>query len=375
MTAVMIEQIELRRVSLPLVRPFQTSFGTWHERDILLVRVSAGGAEGWGECVAGTAPTYSAEYTDGAQRVIAEYLGPLLVGTDLDSRSVADRLSAFSGHRMAKAALEAAVLDAEARLAGRSLAESLGGVRSSVPVGVSVGIPGSIDELVEIVTAHLGEGYLRVKLKIKPGFDVEPVAAVRAAVGPDVMLTVDANASYRAGDAEHDRVLTALDPFGLTLIEQPYPEEQVLAHADLAARLDTPICLDESILDVATTDEALRLGACSIVNVKPGRVGGYLEAVAVHHLCRQRGIPVWCGGMLETGIGRAGNLALASLPGFALPGDISATARYWARDIITEPFTVDETGHMAVPTGPGTGVEIDHDHLEEVTTGVALVTP
>jgi O-succinylbenzoate synthase len=374
MTAPVIEQIELRRISLPLVRPFQTSFGTWHERDILLVRVVGDGVEGWGECVAGTAPTYSAEYTDGAQRVVADHLGPLLVGAPLDGRSVAGRLARFSGHRMAKATLEAAVLDAEARSAGRSMAEALGGVRSSVPVGVSVGIPASIDELVEIVVEHVGEGYLRVKLKIKPGFDVEPVAAVRDAVGPDVMLTVDANASYRVGDADHDRALRSLDPFALTLIEQPYPEEQVLAHADLAARLDTPVCLDESILDVATTDQALRLGACSIVNVKAGRVGGYLEAVAIHDLCHERGTTVWCGGMLETGIGRAGNLALASLPGFTLPGDISATARYWARDIITEPFTVDGTGHMAVPGGPGTGVEIDRDRLDEVTTSVVDVS-
>jgi O-succinylbenzoate synthase len=346
----------------------------WTERDILLARVEAGGVEGWGECVAGTTPTYSAEYTGGAHRVIADFLGPLLVGHPAASADVADRLAPFAGHRMAKATLEAAVLDAELRSAGVSMATHLGVERSAVPVGVSVGIPDSIEELVGIVEEHLDEGYRRVKLKIKPGFDVEPVAAVRAAVGPDVMLTVDANASYRPGDPDHDRALTDLDPYGLALMEQLYPEEQVLAHADLAARLRTPICLDESILDQATTDQALRMEACSIVNIKPGRVGGYIEAVAIHDLCRERAIPVWCGGMLETGIGRAANLALAALPGFTLPGDISASSRYWTRDIVTEPFTVDAEGHMAVPDGPGIGVDIDFGHLEAVTTAVTEVT-
>ncbi|MEL7208363.1 MAG: enolase C-terminal domain-like protein, partial [Actinomycetota bacterium] len=227
---------------------------------------------------------------------------------------------------------------------------------------------------VEIVQAHLDEGYRRVKLKVKPGFDVEPVGRVRAHVGPDVALQVDANAAYRADDPDHQAALRGLDEFGLVLIEQPFPEEQVRAHAELATRSSTPICLDESVLDVTTTNDALDAGACSIVNIKPGRVGGLLSAVSIHELCRARGVPVWCGGMLETGIGRAGLLALASLPGFTLPGDISASERYWHRDLVTAPFTVDGDGRMAVPDGPGLGVEVDLDFLESVTDSVETVT-
>jgi O-succinylbenzoate synthase len=369
-TAATVDAIELHRISLPLVRPFQTSFGTWTVRDILLVRVRAGGVDGWGECVAGTTPTYSSEYTGGAHRVTADVLGPLLLGRPAVAGQVAGSLASVKGHRMAKAALETAVLDAELRLAGRSMASALGGSRRSVPVGVSVGIPDTLDELCRTVDEHRREGYTRIKLKIKPGFDVEPVATVRDHVGLDVTLQVDANAAYRAGDTRQERALEALDPYGLALIEQPYPEEQVLAHADLADRVTTPICLDESILDRATTADALHLGACSIVNIKAGRVGGYLEAAAIHDLCLDRDVPVWCGGMLETGIGRAANLALASLPGFSLPGDISASSRYWHRDIVTEPFTVGADGHMAVPEGPGLGVEVDLDYLASVTDAV-----
>lgn len=369
-----IDGIELRRISLPLVRPFQTSFGTWTERDILLVRARVDGVDGWGECVCGTTPTYSSEYTDGAHRVARDVLGPVLLGRPAVAAGVAPALAPFKGHRMAKAALEAAVLDAELRAAGRSMAAALGGSRSSVPVGVSVGIPDTLDELCQIVDEYRADGYGRVKLKIKPGFDVEPVGAVRDHVGPDLVLQVDANAAYRVDDPAQQQALVALDAFGLALIEQPFPEEQVLAHADLAERIETPVCLDESVLDVATTADALRMGACSIVNIKAGRVGGNLEAAAIHDLCVEREVPVWCGGMLETGIGRAANLALASLPGFTLPGDISATARYWHRDIVTEPFTVDEGGHMAVPTGPGLGVDVDLEFLDSVTTTVEPVT-
>lgn len=365
-----IEAIELRRILLPLVRPFQTAFGTWTERDVLLVRVVLDGVDGWGECVAGTAPTYSSEYTDGAHRMIHDHLAPVLLATEEPTAAdCATLLAPLSGHRMAKAALESAVLDAQLRGEGVSMAAALGGVQERVPVGVSVGIPESIDALCDIVAEHLDEGYPRIKLKIKPGFDVAPVGAVRDRFGPDLMLQCDANASYDAANGAHWAALEALDQFSMALIEQPFPEEQILPHADLAARVETPICLDESVLDVATTEEALRLQACSIVNVKAGRVGGYLEAVRIHDHCLEAGVPVWCGGMLETGIGRAANLALASLPGFTLPGDISASARYWNRDIIDHPFTV-EGGTMAVPTGPGIGVEVDLDFLESVTTSV-----
>ena len=373
MSSPTVEAIELRRISLPLVRPFETSFGTWTERDILLVRVYAGDTEGWGECVAATTPTYSGEYTDGAHRVISRHLGSLLVGRSLGAASVPRLLTPFKGHRMAKAALEAAVFDAELRLAGRSMADALGGTRPAVPVGVSVGIPDSLDELCRTVDEHLEDGYRRVKLKIKPGFDVEPVETVRNHVGSEVELQVDGNAAYRAEEIDHRRALLAMDPLGLALIEQPFPEEQLLAHALLAEQIETPLCLDESILDRSTTADALDLRACSIVNVKAGRVGGLVEAASIHDLCLERDVPVWCGGMLETGIGRAGNLALASLPGFTLPGDISASSRYWNRDVVTEPFTVDADGTMAVPTGPGLGVEVDLDFIESVTTEVEIV--
>ncbi len=370
---------ELRRVALPLVAPFRTSFGVEHRRDVLLVRaLGVGGAEGWGECVAGLEPGYSAEYVDGAHEVIRRFLIPALAaagrtGTvvgagDLDAAGVEKVFAAVKGHPMAKAAVETAILDAQLRDAGMPLSSFLGAVRPTVAAGVSVGIHDSIPQLLDAVEGYLADGYVRIKLKIEPGWDVAPVRAVRERF-PDILLQVDANTAYTLADA---RRLAQLDAFDLLLIEQPLPSDDLRGHAALAKLLRTPMCLDESITSARAAADAIALGAAAIVNIKPGRVGGYLEARRVHDVCVANGIPVWAGGMLETGIGRAGNVALAALPGFTLPGDTSASARYFARDI-TEPFVL-EDGALRVPTGPGIGVLPDPDELRRVTTSMEHVT-
>lgn len=372
-SGISIDAVELRRIELPLVTPFQTSFGTWSFRDILLVRVLAGAVEGWGECVAGTEPLYSSEYTEECEDVTQEHLLPRLFAAGVRSADeVAPVLAEVQGHRMAKAALEAAVLDAELRAAGVSLATHLGATTDRVPVGVSVGILPSIADLVATAARHVEEGYARVKVKIKPGWDVEPVRALRAALGDDVGLQVDANAAYGPDDIDH---LRRLDEFGLLLIEQPFPEDRLVDNVDLVAAIETPVCLDESIVSEAVARDAIRLGATSVINVKPGRIGGHLAGKRIHDLCLDAGIPVWHGGMLETGVGRAANLALAALPGFTLPGDISAADRYWHRDIVTSPAVLESDGTIRVPTGPGTGVEVDLDVLASVTSSVELLEP
>jgi o-succinylbenzoate synthase len=362
---------ELRRIHLPLVTPFRTSFGTESTRDILLIKITTvDGAQGWGECVAGDLPLYSSEYVTGAQHVIREFLLPRLTFPDLTAHRVAPALAPIKGHRMAKAALEMAILDAELRTQQVSLGTWLGASRDRVPAGVSVGIADSIPRLLEAVDAYLDEGYQRIKLKIEPGWDVEPVRAVRERFG-DIPLQVDANAAYHLADAAQ---LAKLDDFDLILIEQPLPEEDLRGHAALATRLRTPICLDESITSAQAAADAIALGACRIVNIKPGRVGGLLEARRVHDVCAAHGVPVWCGGMLETGIGRAANVALAALPNFTLPGDTSASGRYWRRDIVTEPFVLRD-GHVDVPSGPGLGIEVDETWLDEITTSVETIGP
>jgi O-succinylbenzoate synthase len=364
-----VEGFELRRVALPLQSPFETSFGVQRVREAILVRVRTADGEGWGECVAGEAPTYSSEFNLAVELVLKAYLIPaLLAEDDLPAARVATVLAPFKGHRMAKSALEMAILDAELRASGTSLAAFLGVQRDRVPTGVAIGIQPSIPALVDAVAGYLEQGYGRIKLKIKPGWDVEPVQAVRERFG-DVPLQVDANAAYTLADAA---ALARLDPFELLLIEQPLGEDDLLEHAELAKRLRTPVCLDESIVSAKVAADAIRLGACSIVNIKPGRVGGYLEARRIHDVCHAQGVPVWCGGMLETGIGRAANIALAALPGFVLPGDTSASERYYARDI-TPPIVLDD-GHVAVPQGPGIGVDVLHDVLEEVTVSAEWVT-
>jgi O-succinylbenzoate synthase len=364
-----LSAVELHRATLPLVAPFRTSFGTEIRRDVLLVRVETPDAEGWGECVAMEQPLYSYEYVDAAAEVIRRFLVPRLVacGDGLTAGKVAHLLEPVKGHPMAKAALELAILDAELRATGRSFADEIGSVKDRVPSGVSVGIMNSIPELLEAVTKYVDQGYVRIKLKIEPGWDVEPVAAVREKY-PDIPLQVDANTAYTLGDA---RQLAKLDPFDLLLIEQPLPEDDVRGHAELAKQIRTPVCLDESIVSARAAADAIALGACSIINIKAGRVGGYLEARRVHDVARANGIAVWCGGMLETGIGRAANVALAALPGFTLPGDTSASDRYYTQDL-TAPFVL-EDGHVRVPTGPGLGVDVDRGALTELTTSVTAL--
>ncbi|QAY74769.1 o-succinylbenzoate synthase [Agromyces protaetiae] len=378
-----IEAIELHRVEVPLVRPFETSFGRETVREALLVRVRTDAGDGWAECVAGRDPFYSSEYVDGAASVIERYFAPALLGRALPAAadpsrvgvplasSVAPALSFVAGHRMAKAALEAAVLDAELRAQGRSMGEAFGAVREWVDCGVSVGIADSVDELLDEVAGYVEQGYRRIKLKIKPGWDLVPVGAVRELLGPRGLLQVDANTAYTAADIP---LLASFDALDLLLIEQPFAEEDLATHVLLAEASETPVCLDESILDTRTAVDALDRGACSIVNIKPGRMGGYLEALRVHDACVALDAPVWCGGMLETGIGRAANVALAALPGFSLPGDTSASSRYYAEDL-TEPFELgdgEHRGRLRVPTGPGTGVTVREELVREWATHAAV---
>ncbi|MER6835562.1 o-succinylbenzoate synthase [Streptomyces cellulosae] len=366
-----IESVELLRVGMPLVSPFRTSFGTQSRRDVLLVRVITPEAEGWAECVAMAEPLYSSEYAGAAHRVTADHLLPRLFASgDVTAAAVASALAPVRGHRMAKAAVEAAVLDAELKAAGVPLGRHLGATQSRIVSGVSVGIHDSVPELLNTVGRCLSDGYARIKLKIEPGWDIEPVAAVRKHFGDDILLQADANSAYTRADARH---LAGLDPYGLLMLEQPLEEEDVTGHAELARSLTTPICLDESIVSAQAAHEAIRIGACAVVNIKPGRVGGYLEARRVHDVCAAAGVPVWAGGMLETGIGRAANLALAGLPNFTLPSDISGSDRYYRQDL-TEPFRVND-GTIPVPDAPGIGVAPLPEILDELVTERETLRP
>lgn len=365
-----IEGIELRRIEMPLVAPFRTSFGTETVKKILLVRVVTAHSQGWGECVADAIPSYSSEYVDGATNVIRDYFIPALAQSrDIDMWDVAPRLRTYKGHPMAKAALEMAIMDAQLRSRGVSFRQFLGGTVDRVPAGVSVGIMDSIGQLLDAVDGYLSQGYVRIKLKIEPGWDVAAVAAVRERFGDDVALQVDANTAYRLHDL---RTLAKLDAFDLLLIEQPLPEDDLRGHATLATELKTPICLDESIVSAKSAADAIVMGATSVVNIKPGRVGGFLEARRIHDVCAAHAVPVWCGGMLESGIGRAGNIALASLPNFTLPGDTSASDRYYTTDI-TPPFVLHE-GHVTVPGGDGIGVEPDPAILDKNTVSTEWIS-
>ncbi|KRB36777.1 o-succinylbenzoate synthase [Microbacterium sp. Root180] len=361
--SVALEGFELRVLHLPLVAPFTTSFGTETVREVIVVRALTSDGDGWGEIVTMAAPLYSSEYTQSAWDVALRWLAPALLDRGrLAPEEVASVLAPFVGHRMVKAGLELAVLDAALRSEGRALGEYFGAVRDRVPSGVSVGIQRDPAALVDAVGGYLDEGYARIKIKIKPGRDIADTAAVRDAFGA-ITLQVDANSAYTLADVD---TLAELDRFDLLLIEQPLQEDDLVDHATLARRLRTPVCLDESIVSAKAAADALALGAASVINIKAGRVGGYLEAVAIHDLCRDAAIPVWCGGMLETGIGRAANAALAALPGFTLPGDVSASSRFYTRDIVTEPAVL-EDGHVRVPTGHGLGIEIDPVALEDFT--------
>jgi O-succinylbenzoate synthase len=369
---VTLDGLELRLVRLPLLEPFQVSFGRMESRLIFLLRLEAGAHSGWGECVAWEAPLYSYETVGTASHVIRDHLAPAILGREIkDLADLASRFSPVRGHPMAKAGIELAFVDLVARLRGESIARVIGGVRQKVEVGVSLGIQPTVDALDERVRSFLALGYRRIKLKIKPGADVAVVGEIRRR-HPGILLSVDANAAYTLADVD---LLRQLDAFDLLMIEQPLAHDDLVDHARLQQALATAICLDESITSHGRARQALETGACHIVNMKVGRVGGYSEALRIHDLCVERRVPLWCGGMLESGIGRAHNVALASLPGFTLPGDISASRRYFERDVIVPPVEVAADGTVAVPTAPGLGFEVDGAFLESRTESVERLRP
>lgn len=359
-----VDSVTLRHVEMPLMHPFETSFGRTVVRGAMLVEVRAGGLSGWGELTAHEAPTFSYETLETGRHVLADFLVPRLLGAELEDPREFHREMAFvRGHPMAKAALEGALFDLAAKARGCSLSSFLGGVRRSVPVGVSLGIEPTVEALLDRVDRFRAAGYRRVKLKVRPGWDLRVLEAVRER-HPGLPLTVDANAAYTAADFGH---LKAFDRFGLVYIEQPLPHEDLVDHARLQQQLATDICLDESIPGPEACRAALALGSGRVVNIKLGRVGGHTAARRVHDICQGAGVPVWCGGMLETGIGRAHNVAMATLPDFLLPGDISASDRYYAEDIVDPPFRLTAEGTLEVPAGPGIGVRVREDRLAAVT--------
>lgn len=359
-----VERVAIHLVRLPLNEPFETSFGSIDSRLIFLVSVEGEGLTGWGEVVAAEESRYSYETVGTAHHVIRDYLAPAVLSWPIAGfADLAARLAPFRGHNMAKAGLELAYMDLLAQARSQSLSQLIGGTRARIPVGVSLGIQPALDQLLERIDHYLALGYQRIKLKIKPGWDVDIVREVRRR-HPDILLSVDANSAYTLRDKEH---LKALDDFGLLMIEQPLDHDDLLDHAKLQAGMQTSICLDESITGLRRAEQALDTGSCRIINIKIGRVGGYSQALAIHDLCHAKAIPVWCGGMLESGIGRAHNIALASRPGFSLPGDISASSSYFARDVIVPGVSVAAEGTVEVPRGPGLGFEIDFEYITSHT--------
>jgi O-succinylbenzoate synthase len=360
-----IERVVLRQIRLPLVHFFETSFGRTTERQIVLVEVASEGLSGWGEVTAGEKPFYNEEWTESAWLILRDFAVPRALGLDFESASeVAERFAHIRGHRMACGGLEAAMWDLEARRRGLPLWKVIGGgARQEIPCGVSIGIQDSVGQLLEKIERELSAGYQRIKIKIKPGWDVDVVREVRRRF-PSIKLMADANSAYTLADADH---LKRLDEFYLMMIEQPLAHDEIIDHAALQGRLETPICLDECIRSAHHAEQAIRLGACKIVNIKLGRVGGFSEAKRVHDVCQQNGVPVWCGGMLESGIGRAHNITLASLPNFVLPGDVSASKRYWARDIVTPPVETTPLGTIPLSTHAGFGYDLDEAFLREIT--------
>lgn len=365
-----VEEVVLRRIELPLVAPFTTSFGTQTSREVLLVEVvGSDGTTGWGECVATRLPFYSEETVDGCESLLVGTLLPMLFAADIDHPAGLEALFApIRRNKMARAALECALWDLYARSNSVSLASALGGTRDEIEVGISIGLQDGDEALLDRVGAAVDAGFRRVKVKVRPGRDVAMVTAVRREF-PEVALMVDANSAYTLADADH---LRGFDDLELMMIEQPLAHDDIVDHAELARRIRTPICLDESIHGVDDARKALQLGAAALVNIKIGRVGGLTTSVRIHDLCRDAGVPVWCGGMLETGIGRATNIAMTSLPGFVLPGDTAPSANYWTRDLITPEVTM-ERGIVAVPDGPGLGYEVDRPWILELATRTRTV--
>ena len=358
------EQITLRELQMPLVHFFETSFGRTYNRRILLVTVHCEGLNGWGECVAGEDPFYSAEWIETAWITIKRYLGPAVLGQNL--ASAADCLPLFSqvrGHRMAKAAVENALWDAEAKQNKQPLWKLLGGSKREIPCGVSIGIQDTVEQLLEKIETELGAGYRRIKVKVKPGWDINVLERIRSR-WPDILLSCDANSAYRLEELEH---LRKFDQFKLLMIEQPLWNDDIYYHSHLQRQLKTAICLDESIRHARDAAAALDLGACRILNIKVGRVGGFSEARKVHDVAHEHKVPVWCGGMLESGIGRSHNIALSTLEGFSLPGDVSSSKRYWKEDIIEPEVEVSKDGTIAVKDEPGTGYKLREDLIEKCT--------
>ena len=359
-----IDRALLREIRMPLVAPFETSFARMQQRRILLLQLWVDGVEGWGEVTCGEAPYYNPESTDIAALVLRDFALPLVLGREFDHPAqLAAWMTRIRGHAMAKAAVENAAWDAQARRLGRPLWQLIGGTRREIPCGVSIGIKDSVEELLDAIAGELAAGYQRIKIKIKPGWDVDVLERVRARF-PDIRLMGDANSAYTLDDIDH---LRRFDAFNLMMIEQPLWHDDIYFHARLQARLQTPICLDESIHHARDAEQAIALNACRIINVKLGRVGGFSGALAVHAATRAAGVPVWCGGMLESGIGRAHNIALSTLENFSLPGDVSASCRYWREDIIDPEVTVDPRGFIHPPDSPGLGFRVKTDLVERLT--------
>jgi O-succinylbenzoate synthase len=359
-----IEQISIKHLSMPLVSPFETSFGRSTDRECILITIKSEGITGYGECVADRDPGYSYETTGTAWHILKDFIFPALLGKDVrDANDFQRRVDSIRGHNLAKAGVEMAIWDLLGKRDGKSLKQMLGGGLSQVDVGVSVGLQADPETLVKTVGNYISQGYRRIKIKIKPGRDVDDAFSVRRAFS-EIKLQVDANSAYTLENAE---TLLPLDDLGLLLIEQPLFEDDIWEHHYLQEKFRTPICLDESIISLRHAQAALEMGSCKIINIKAGRVAGLSEAVAIHDLCQAKGIPVWCGGMLETGVGRASNLALASLPGFVLPADISASDRYYKLDITNERFVLNPDSTISVPDKPGLGVTINDDALKQFT--------
>jgi len=360
-----LERITLRQIRMPLVHFFETSFGRTTERHIILVEAQGEGASGWGEVTAGESPFYNEEWTGSAWMILRDYAAPRVLGRELESAADVFRLTAhIRGHNMARGGLETAVWDLAARLDGVPLWKKIGGgARREIPCGVSIGIQDTVEQLLEKIERELAAGYQRIKIKIKPGWDVNVVRRVRERF-PGIKLMADANSAYTLADADH---LRQLDDFYLMMIEQPLSHDDIIDHAELQRKLQTPICLDECIRTAHHAEQAIRLGACGIINIKLGRVAGFREAKRVHDVAQAAGIPVWCGGMLEAGVGRAHNVALATLPNFVLPGDVSASQRYWKRDIIHPAVETTPQGTIAIRDEPGFGYALDHDYIRAIT--------
>lgn len=360
-----IDRIHLREIRMPLLHFFETSFGRTTERRMILVEAVSNGVSGWGECTTGEHPFYNEEWTEAAWLILRDYAAPRVLHRELAGPDqVAPLTQHIRGHRMACGALETAVWELSARLNGRPLWQEIGGgARKEIPCGVSIGIQETVPRLLEKIETELAAGYQRIKIKIKPGWDVDVVRQVRQRF-PNIRLMADANSAYTLADADH---LKRLDEFYLMMIEQPLAHDDIIDHAVLQARLDTPVCLDECIRTAVHAEQAVRLRACRIINIKLGRVGGFAEARKIHDLAQAGGIPVWCGGMLESGVGRAHNIALSTLENFVLPGDVSASKRYWKRDVIVPPVEVTPAGTIQVGDQPGLGYSLDFDYIDSIT--------